>query len=334
MDAYAFIQTIRTLLIRGGLGLESSLHIPIDMFDRDLWRNISDHPKLPTRFIRDNMDKPWEMVRLSANPNVTFDLIEDFPDAGWNFYYMSANPNITWDFVLANKYEGWDFYRLSGNPAITVDIVNDNPLYPWDMHAFTTNHNVTMDVIRQNPDLDWKLCVFSNGPNATWDDIKDEPTMRTRTWDVCVQKYITPETVVANPQYAWMPNYLAHNPNFNLATLLEMYPHEMNSIIREYKKNPGITVDEIKQLNMQNGEDMILVTPSTHVKWDDIYENMTDIKWEWNCVMLNPTIFDIDIKPFKAALTILNGWRESMSNPAYKLCKQRLMQEFGELENA
>jgi hypothetical protein len=44
--------------------------------------------------------------------------------------------------------------------------------------------------------------------------------------------------------------------------------------------------------------------------------------------MMNHTIFDFDVDIHKAALVILDGWRESMSCPRYKLCKQRLLEEF------
>jgi hypothetical protein len=331
--SYIFIDAIRSLLIKYAIGTVASLHVKKTDFDFDsngFWFRLSAHPKVPTQFIHDNMDKPWHFGLLSANPNVTLELIAKFPNAAWSDYFLSGNPNITWGYIISKSKLGcnWDIDKLSKNPAINIEIVKNCPQFQWNILNFTLNPNVTMDVIRKNPQLRMTNFFIYNNPNATWDDMASDPNMVYHTWEVNTNKCVTPAIVKANPQYKWVPDYLARNPNFDMATLVEMYANADDPFrwIEAYQFNPTITVGEI----LEYGWNWKLTDASARVHWRDMCNSMSKIKWSWDVTISNPTIFDcsVEIDKANAALVILRGWRESMSCPRYKLCRKRLLDEF------
>jgi hypothetical protein len=172
-----------------------------------------------------------------------------------------------------------------------------------------------------------------NNPNASPSDIAHiitNPDLDTFERNHCHR--VTPELVKANPDIGWIPERLAANPNFDLATLYEMYPLVNKEWFRNYYMlNPNVTADDV----VNYGGTSKLEKASTVVHWRGISDTVlkTDC-WAWDFVIMNPTIFDCEeeIKLAKAALVILKAWRESMSNPRYRLCRQRLMREFAELD--
>lgn len=310
---YTFIQTIRTILVKYAVGIPISLHVPTE-FNYMCWKLISGNPSLPTEFIRANMDKAWDFDLLSTSKNVPIELIDAFPQYHWS---ISRNPNITWDYIKADTDTVWNMERLSKNPAITIDTVLENPDYEWDMDSLSQNPSIDMSVIRQNPDLGWNKYVFAKeNPNATWEDVKMENFIRSSEFGA--YKYVTPEIVRANPHYGWSLHYLVINPNFDIATLFEMWPDtmemQMQRYIVDYQMNPAIKIADILRYGkfFKN-----LHIASVHVNWRDICDTVTLIDWSWYHVLKNPTIFDCDveIKTGKAVHAMLHGWREHTVDP-------------------
>ena len=62
-----------------------------------------------------NLDKPWNWINLSNNPNITWENIESNLDKPWEWFYLSNNPSITWEFVEANPDKPWNWGVLSQN---------------------------------------------------------------------------------------------------------------------------------------------------------------------------------------------------------------------------
>jgi hypothetical protein len=59
-----------------------------------------------------SLDKPWDLVCLSMNPNITWDIVQSNTDKPWVWWALSRNPNITWDIVKANPDKPWDWWGL------------------------------------------------------------------------------------------------------------------------------------------------------------------------------------------------------------------------------
>jgi hypothetical protein len=337
-DVQIFITAIRDILTRFAIGTIVSLHVPNDPFDTEFWKWLSSNPEIPTQFIRDNMDKPWDFVCLSTNSNVTIKLIADFPNAGWDYWNLGLNPNITWDYVLENIDRKWEFSCLSENPTITIEVIKNHPKYDWHIGGFLRNPNATMDIIKSNHDLDWpELCTKQFAywnPKATWKDIRDVLTIGDLSlWNINMCKSVTPEIVKTNPDIPWNPYSLGYNSNFTLTTILEMYPHVNGEILYQYYIfNPNITTADIIKYGLSMASD----PASRRVDYRKICNTRSQISWGWLHVLSNPTIFDCkyEIRRVGAARVILKSWRNSISNPEFKLCKQRLSREFTELELA
>ena len=93
--------------------------------------------------VQDNLDKPWNWLEVSLNPNITLEIIQDNPDKPWNWIYFSSNPNIKWEFIQQNPDKPWGWYTISSHPNITCDVVKANPDKPWDWGCVSNNPNIS-----------------------------------------------------------------------------------------------------------------------------------------------------------------------------------------------
>ena len=71
------------------------------------------------KFVEAHLDKDWDWVGISQNPNLTMEFINSRsesanPDKPWNWMYISSNPNITMDFIERNINK-IDWINLSRN---------------------------------------------------------------------------------------------------------------------------------------------------------------------------------------------------------------------------
>ena len=154
-----------------------------------------------------------------------------------------------------------------------------------------------------------------------------------------------------------LKSYIRQKKNENIVEILNLGSKlDWSSI----SFNSDITGDII-QANLDKPWDWFLVSSNLNITWDVIQE-FPGIMWDWNGVSYNPNItwdiikenpgkpwnvnmfsmnknvFELSDKQIaKIALEyfakkkIARQWRESMSNPAYKLCRNRLHREFQEL---
>jgi hypothetical protein len=44
--------------------------------------------------VKENIDKPWDWVYLSLNPNITYDIVKENIDKPLDWSYLSMNPNM------------------------------------------------------------------------------------------------------------------------------------------------------------------------------------------------------------------------------------------------
>lgn len=135
-------------------------------------------------FLRDNIDKSWDWIGLSENPNITIEHVLAYPDKNWNWYTLSKNPNITLEHVLAHPELNWNWYALSENPNITFDQVLAHPKLKWEWNEYevSRNPNITLDHVLAHPENKWSWYGLSKNPNITFDQVLAHPN-KPWNWD-------------------------------------------------------------------------------------------------------------------------------------------------------
>ena len=66
-------------------------------------------------FITKYVDKPWNWVTISLNPNITMEIIEKYPDKPWDWITMSGNIGITMKFIEKYPDKPWNWHYISNN---------------------------------------------------------------------------------------------------------------------------------------------------------------------------------------------------------------------------
>ena len=85
------------------------------------------------------MDKPWDWIGISCNPNITIDFINSHSDKPWNWFGISRNPNITIDIINSHSDKPWNWSGISYNPNITIEFIEANQDKPWDWYRISYN---------------------------------------------------------------------------------------------------------------------------------------------------------------------------------------------------
>jgi hypothetical protein len=116
--------------------------------------------------------KPWDYLKLSGNPNITFDIVLENPRKPWDYNILSGNPAITWSMIRGNPGKPWNFYVLSSNPSINWSMVMEMPKKRWDYGELSKNYNITLEIVLDNPDKPWCYHTLASNPNITWEHFK------------------------------------------------------------------------------------------------------------------------------------------------------------------
>jgi len=142
--------------------------------------------------------------------------------------------------------------------------------------------------------MPWDWLHVSRNPNISWDIIKNNPTKR------------------------WFWSNISKNPSITL------------DIIQSNLVGPS----ETHMLWLWNWYE---ISMNPNITWDIIKENPS-MPWKLKLISKNPMIYELSTKKkieiareYFAQKRITRYWRECISNPAYLVCKRRLIREFAQL---
>lgn len=187
----------------------------------DIFRPVLFDGYIPIRYIRENINLPW------------------------NWYNITANNDIDIEFILENAHRplNWSYVSTCGN--LTIKDIIDNPQLPWDYSTISFSYDITIDIaIKYKDKLNW--IYISENKGITPSDIEKHIDL---PWDwpnVCARKDIDMDFVIRNykkvkncfrsissnpaitlddvikyPQYKWNYPSLSFNPNLTAKYVLD-----------------------------------------------------------------------------------------------------------------
>ena len=288
-----------------------------DQFHRNIFTILSKQ-KLdgPSQFIswtviKENIDKPWNWLSVSRNPNVTWEIIQANPQVPWNSFGVSCNKNITMDIVQEHlRSFKWNPLGLSRNPNLTFEFVKSNIDKLWDWERISCHPNITWDIIHTNPDKPWVSLSVSKNINVTWTIVRDNPEFE---WDwkaISGKPSVTWEVVQANPGVPWCWRTLfSVNPSISWDTICEnlekpwgvyfvknkVTPLEKMLAWDELSRSPKITWDIVKKNPMFSHRfNCIKFCQNPNITWEVLQKNLKDFFWYWTEISRN-TVLNLDI---------------------------------------
>lgn len=145
------------------------------------WYTLSSNTSMTIEFVlrHSNMGWNWDVVGLSANPNIARpEIIEQNLDLPWNWGAEGLSepkgPVITLDFITRFIDKDWDWSLLSLSSIITQDFVEKNINKPWNWSRLSKNPNIaTPSFIDKyiNKEWNWGELGLSRNPSITSDFI-------------------------------------------------------------------------------------------------------------------------------------------------------------------
>jgi hypothetical protein len=280
------------------------------------------------RHIKKYPDYNWHWGTLSVHPRMNEEVLKEFPDKPWNFYSLSTHPKFEfcWFEVLPNK--PWSWVELSRNARMENVLKYIDK--PWDWSVLTLSDNITEDDMIKNPNMPWVFDLLGYN-KIDYQQLKLLRFFRNK-FDIV----------------DWI-DFTRHTPWEIIKTNLDIpwRPYEITFL-------PGdiSTPDDIKVLEyfMSLGENLYWtsISISADIK---IIKSRLDLPWVWNMVSVNPSVkpqdidqllpWDYNVFPLEddqtletrwaAAKCIQRYWKTCVSDPSYKICKNRLSYEFNNL---
>jgi hypothetical protein len=110
------------------IGLNSSLYTT--EYD---WHFLSSSTNISLLFIKENINKPWDINLLSCNPIVTMKFVED----NINVEFLDYKSDTTNSGII--KKRSWCAHGLSSNPNLTKEFIDNHPEIIWNWNLIAVN---------------------------------------------------------------------------------------------------------------------------------------------------------------------------------------------------
>jgi hypothetical protein len=215
------------------------------------------------------------------------------------------------------------------NPNITLGNVKHNLDKPWKFDKLCVNSNITLQMIVENLQLDLSWMAFLSNPNLCLQDFMTNPAV--------------PCTIKDLLKHRKGPYYQEIVRKSSSCTLQDVTGEFLSTFPWDWlhvSKSPNITFDMM--MNNPNVPwnrcGMCLNTNITM----QIIEKHPDIDWSWVQLSENPSVFKLSptkgmvdsVRRWYAACVIKRRWFQCITDPEYKVCRNRLLGEFGCMQSA
>lgn len=289
---------------------------------------LSEHPDLTIETIESLPDYPWEWDTIDAHPNFRLAWVERFPNKPWDWTRLHKNKKFSFEFVNRFRDKPWNWSTLSRKA--TIEDLNAFPDFPWDWIAATVCSDISTEEMVKNTHFPWRvdLIGFNDIENEDLEFLyhyKDDFTMEnwidfttTARWEIIKQSFDLywvaemikfDDVVFKQDDISFFRNHI--DADWNWAVLSLIVPFEL---IRT---------------NLDLPWNYELVSMNDSVMYDDVERNKHLITWE----LMNTPCEPVDriIRKWIAASCIKRYFKRAISDPSYKMCRDRLKKEFSDL---
>lgn len=179
--------------------------------------------------VKDNLDKKWNWLALSSNPNIQYRDVVDNQNLPWSLMGLAANPNFTRAILIENYHVKWPLLGMKDNPTlsvqellcgltrklvncrrrstilcelvekrcITIEYLRANP---WlvrnsDKFGLSSNPYISIHDIMANRDIGWDYEALSERPDVTEEILRQH--MEDPWWwkEIFMNARISPEFI-------------------------------------------------------------------------------------------------------------------------------------------
>lgn len=251
-------------------------------------------------------------IELSEHPDLTLEVIKKHTDKAWNFNQMMYLPHFDMSWVDSFPLQYWDWNELS--KLATIGDVNKFPHLFWNWRLLS--QKFSSDVILENPHHPWDFSVIVINP-ITENHINFFRFFKHKI-----------------PQWKWH-HHARHVPwqvfkqTIDLPWMWDVYDVPVKT--EEFLPDDVWVIMLLSDLC-----NWIHLTINVHI---NIINEHPNLPWRFDHLQWNKTTWKTPVQTVEkcirewiAANTIKRYWKRAISDPSFKLCKQRIESEFKDLE--
>lgn len=243
-------------------------------------------------------------------------LVDLFPEKAWDWGEngMSYNKYITAAFIERHIDKPWCWKELSRQPtSIPIEFIQAHREKPWDYQALSHNKNVPTSFIRDTMDKPWRFETLSYHPNLTFDIVFSHLDKAWWWYELSRRRDITWKVIEEHPDAPWDWSALSNNPAISWDILLA------------HPEKPW---------------DWTQVSCSSKATRERILSH-PDLPWNmhallsYNMAALQPTDEETIryAQEIFAVRRIWRAWFRANTNPAFAVCRHRLLCEMNEMND-
>lgn len=288
---------------------------------------LSDHPDLTIETIESLPEYPWEFDTIDTHPNFRLDWVERLPEKPWSWSRLHINKSFSYTFVEKFLDKPWNWTSMSRK--VTLQTLKTYPHFPWDWVSVTVCSDITPTEMAKSPEFPWRIDLISFNQIEDSDleflyRYRDEFTVdnwidftTTASWEI-IKKTFDLYWVVDIIKFDSV-QFTQNDIDFfklhleytwNWAILSLMVPFDL---IRDNLDLPW--VHSLVSMNPSITYDDVVSCP--HIEWD----------------ILNTPCEPVEriIRKWTAASCIKRYFKRAISDPNYKMCRDRINREFLEM---
>jgi dUTP pyrophosphatase len=266
-----------------------------------------------TRLLRNSGDPDLNnTIEFSHHPDLTLEILKTLPDKAWGFQGFHNHPNFTFQWVLDFPNKFWDWNRLS--EKVDLDTIAKNSNFPWNW-CLLTNRFCPKEILRY-PGLSWDFSMF-HVP-----DITDEYLPLLEEFQHLI------------PDWKW--HYIAKGTHWSVFKKALHLPWlwfigDVRIRTKEFLPEDVCILRDFEILC-----NWVKLSIYVHV---DIIHAHPDLPWSTEFLQWNRSTWKTPVEPIEkcirdwvAANRIKTSWKRAISDPSFKMCRDRIYREFKELE--
>jgi hypothetical protein len=219
----------------------------------DIWiKKISSNNNLTIKFLRENLDKPFDWYDVSLSDFTWNDIIENI-DLPWCWNVISDYPDITKEIVDKHPEIEWDNASLvmKFDPELVIKDLPDNLV-----EFLSLNYKLTTTFIKEHPDIKWDwslLCKFNTSFKFDVDFLQEyEEELECYIEDILIHPSVTWE-MINEVDYlkSNMEDIVYMNPNVSIDNALEYKYIDMGLLSKYSSQNKRmIELTKLKLLHI------------------------------------------------------------------------------------
>lgn len=288
---------------------------------------LSDHEDLTIETLEKFPDKDWDWASIVHHKNFSVKWLKRLPDAPWEWNHIHTSNKFRMYWIQLFPDKPWNQMAISHRA--TIEDIRNFPNFPWVWSDVTCYSNISSDEMIENSDLPWDFY------NLGFTDILEE--------EIRFLRFFKSSFVFTNwVDFSKTVNWDVFRQNLDLPWVY--YRIQWDNTFRESD------FEIIKKIGVDkwNWELLSRNVPVKYIK------KQLDLPWIGSYVSQNPTLsyyqmkylnleWDYSYTPceypplmildWHSANVIKRAWKRAISNPEFKMCRDRLLNEAKELEN-